>query len=82
MAKLKVYCTTIGFYEAIVAAPSMKAATEAWGARANIFQQGLAKEIHDPKLVKMASEMPRAVFRRLVGEPGQFEPMKGRFRPL
>jgi hypothetical protein len=82
MAKLKVFRTTIGFYDAIVAAPSMKAAIEAWGARPNIFAQGFAKEIHDAKLVKMASEKPRVVFRKLVGKRGEFEPVKGRFKPL
>jgi colicin import membrane protein len=82
MAKLKVFRTTIGFYDAIVAAPSMKAAIEAWGARPNIFKQGFAKEIDDDKLVKMASEKPRVVFRKLVGTKNPFEPVKGRFKPL
>ena len=82
MPKLKVFRTTIGFYDAIVAAPSMKAAIEAWGARPNIFRQGLAKEIHDPRLVKLARAKPRLVFRRLVGARGDFEPAKGRFKPL
>lgn len=81
-AKLKVFRTTIGFYDAIVAAPSMKAAAEAWGARPNIFKQGLAEEIHDTKLVTMASEKPRLVFRRLVGTRGKFEPVSGRFKAL
>jgi colicin import membrane protein len=82
MPKLKVFRTTIGFYDAVVAAPSMKAAVEAWGARPNIFRHGLAREIHDVKLVKMASEKPRVVFRKLVGSGKEFAPMTGRFKPL
>lgn len=80
--KLKTYRATIGFYDAVVAAPSMKAAIEAWGARPNIFKQGLARETRDAKLFKMASEKPRVVFRKLVGTKDPFEPMKGRFKPL
>jgi len=74
LQKLKVYRATRGFYETIVAAPSMKAALEAWGAEHNLFHQGAAEEIHDPRLVKLATGMPRVVFRRLVGSKGPFEP--------
>ena len=39
--KLKVYCTPVGFHDAYVAAPSQKAALQAWGAKTNLFAQGL-----------------------------------------
>jgi hypothetical protein len=42
--KLKTYQTSLGFYDLVVAAPSMKAALEAWGSRSNLFHQGFAKE--------------------------------------
>jgi colicin import membrane protein len=42
--KLKAYQTSIGFYELVIAAPSMKAALDAWGAGSNLFHQGVAKE--------------------------------------
>lgn len=74
LQKLKVYRSTQGFYDTIVAAPSMKAALEAWGAEHNLFHQGAAEEIHDTKLVKLATTMPRVVFRRLVGTKNEFEP--------
>ncbi len=74
LQKLKVYRATRGFYDTIVAAPSMKAALEAWGAEHNLFEQGVAKEIHDPELAKLAMSMPRVVFRRLVGTKAKFEP--------
>jgi hypothetical protein len=32
-----------GFYDLAIAAPSMNAALEAWGASSNLFHQGFAK---------------------------------------
>ena len=46
--KLKTYQTSLGFYDQAIAAPSMKAALEAWGASSNLFHQGVAKETDDP----------------------------------
>jgi hypothetical protein len=42
--KLKVYQTFQGFYDLAIAAPSMKAALEAWGSNMNLFHQGFASE--------------------------------------
>jgi flagellar motility protein MotE (MotC chaperone) len=42
--KLKVFQTSQGFFDLAIAAPSMKAALEAWGASSNFFHQGFAKE--------------------------------------
>ena len=47
--KLKVYRTSIGFFDLAIAAPSMKAAAEAWGAGSDIFKRGFAKQTEDPK---------------------------------
>ena len=44
IGKLKTYQTSLGFFEQAIAAPSMKAALEAWGADSNLFHQGAAKE--------------------------------------
>ena len=41
--KLKTFTTSGGFFDLAVAAPSMKAALEAWGAESNLFHQGFAK---------------------------------------
>ncbi|HZV07935.1 MAG TPA: hypothetical protein VE999_22820 [Gemmataceae bacterium] len=49
--KLKTFQTSVGFYDLAVAAPSMKAALEAWGAGSNLFHQGIAKETDDPDVV-------------------------------
>jgi hypothetical protein len=37
--RLKKYQTSIGFYDLAIAAPSMKAALEAWGAESNLFHR-------------------------------------------
>lgn len=46
--KLKAYQTSLGFFDLAIAAPSMKAALEAWGADSNLFHQGAATESDDP----------------------------------
>src|SRR3954447_91385 len=65
--KLKTNQTSLGFFDQAIAAPSMKAALEAWGADSNLFHQGAAKESHDPEVVAAAMAKPRVVLRRPVG---------------
>ena len=62
--KLKTYQTSIGFFDLAVAAPSMKAALEIWGADSNLFHQGFAKETDDPAVVAVTTEHPGIVLRR------------------
>ena len=61
--KLKVYRTPIGFHDAYVAAPSQKAALEAWGADRNLFARGDAELVTDPKLAEAPLAHPGAVIR-------------------
>src|SRR5690349_11993804 len=70
--KLKTYQTSVGFFDLAVAAPSMKAALEAWGSRTNLFQQGFAKETDDPVVVAATMAKPGVVLRRAVGSSGGF----------
>src|SRR3954452_20606113 len=49
--KLKTYQTSLGFFDEAIAAPSMKAALEAWGTKTNLFHQGVAKEVDDPDII-------------------------------
>lgn len=70
--KLKVFRTHIGFDDLIVAAPSRKAALDAWGASAHLFSQGFAAETHEPALVKSALGRPGMVLRRQFGSQGEF----------
>jgi hypothetical protein len=70
-AKLKVYRTPIGFHDAYVAAPSQKAALEAWGSNANLFARGVAEVVTDPKLTKDPLAHPGEVIRKLRGSASE-----------
>jgi len=70
--RLKTYQTSSGFFDLAVAAPSMKAAAEAWGSRTNVFTQGFAKESRDPAIVSATMAKPGVVLRRPVGSNGPF----------
>jgi hypothetical protein len=61
--KLKVFRTPIGFHDAYVAAPSQKAALEAWGADANLFARGTAEQVTDPALTAEPLKHPGEVIR-------------------
>jgi hypothetical protein len=65
--KLKVFRTPIGFHDAYVAAPSQKAALEAWGADGNLFAQGIAEQVDDPKLMEEPLADPGKVIKRVRG---------------
>src|SRR6201995_2577823 len=71
--KLKTFITNIGFFELALAAPSMKAALEAWGMGHNAFQHGFAKQTDDPKIVAATMAKPGVVLRRAVGTKGEFK---------
>jgi hypothetical protein len=70
--KLKTYQTSLGFFDQAIAAPSMKAALEAWGADSNLFHQGAAKESRDPDVIAATMAKPGVVLRRPVGSDGPF----------
>lgn len=67
MPKLKVFRTPIGFHDAYVAAPSQKAALEAWGADADLFARGVAEVVTDPELAEEPLANPGEVIRKLRG---------------
>jgi hypothetical protein len=71
--KLKTYQTSIGFFDLAIAAPSMKAALEIWGADSNLFHQGFARETADPAVVAATIEHAGIVLRRPVGTNGTFK---------
>jgi hypothetical protein len=70
--KLKTYVTSLGFFEQAIAAPSMKAALETWGADSNLFHQGAAKESTQPDVVAATMAKPGIVLKRPVGSDGPF----------
>ena len=70
--RLKVFRTHLGFYDVVVAAPSQKAALEAWGAGSNLFAHGFASIVADPELAKAALRKPGVVLKRQFGSKGEF----------
>jgi hypothetical protein len=70
--KLKTYQTSLGFFDLAIAAPSMKAALEAWGADSNLFHQGAAHESDDPAVIAATMKTPGVVLRRPVGSNASF----------
>ncbi|MDB5580785.1 MAG: cell envelope biosis protein TolA [Bradyrhizobium sp.] len=71
--KLKTYQTSLGFFDMAIAAPSMKAALEAWGSKSNLFHQGFAREVDDPDVIAATISKPGVILRRPVGSDGPFE---------
>jgi hypothetical protein len=69
--KLKTYQTSLGFFDLAVAAPSMKAALEAWGADSNLFHQGAAKESEDSDVIAATMAAPGVVLKRPVASSGR-----------
>ena len=70
--KLKTYQTSLGFFDLAIAAPSMKAALEAWGAGSNLFHQGVARETDDPDVVAATMSKPGVILKRPAGSSGRF----------
>ena len=75
--KLKTYQTSQGFYDLAIAAPSMKAALEAWGASSNLFHQGFAKKVDDDEVIAATMEKPGVVLQRPVGSNDPFSEHSG-----
>jgi colicin import membrane protein len=71
--KLKTYQTSVGFFDMAIAAPSMKAALEAWGSGSNLFHQGVAKEVDDPEVVAATMSKPGVILKRAVGSNQPFK---------
>lgn len=67
MARLKVFTTQLGFYDVAIAVPSQKAALDAWGAKQNLFDAGLASVATHGQVVDAALSKPGVLFRRPLG---------------
>ncbi|MEC3950243.1 hypothetical protein [Sphingobium sp. HWE2-09] len=81
MAKLKVFRTPIGFHDAYVAAPSQKAALQAWGSDADLFARGIAEKVTDPKLMEAPLDKPGVVIKVSRGSAGDHFETKEPKRP-
>jgi hypothetical protein len=64
---LKVFRTPIGFHDAYVAAPTKKAALEAWGSTHDLFARGTAEIVTDPALMEEPLAAPGKVIKRSRG---------------
>ena len=81
--KLKAFRTPIAFHDAYVAAPTKKAALEAWGTDANLFARGTAEEVTDPKLTAAPLERPGEVIRVSRGDlSAQLKALGPRKKPV
>lgn len=56
--RLKVFMTQIGFHNWLVAAPSQKAALEAWDVKENLFAIGSAQVVTDAECIALAMKTP------------------------
>jgi hypothetical protein len=75
-ARLKVFVTTDGLTDYVVAATSKLKALAAWGSRQDLFKTGLAHETDDPELVKAATAKPGEVLRRPADTAGKLAKLK------
>ena len=62
--RLKVFVTSDGLTDYVVAASSRPKALAAWGAHQDLFKTGGARETDDPDLVAAATASPGEVLRR------------------
>jgi hypothetical protein len=79
--RLKVFVTSDGLTDFVVAATSKAKALAAWGSRQDLFKEGLAREMDDPDLVAAASAAPGEVLRRPAGTRGDLARLKPARRP-
>jgi hypothetical protein len=68
-ARLKVFVTSDGLTDYVVAASSRPKALAAWGAHQDLFKTGGARETDDPALVEAAIAQPGEVLRRKANAP-------------
>jgi len=69
-ARLKVFVTSDGLTDYVVAASSRAKALAAWDVRQDLFKEGQARETDDKALVKAALKQPGVVLRRAAGTRG------------
>lgn len=75
-ARLKVFVTSDGLTDYVVAASSKPKALAAWGSHQDLFKTGLAHETDDAALVKAATAQPGEVLRRAAGSRATLEKLK------
>jgi hypothetical protein len=74
--RLKVFVTSDGLTDFVVAATSKPKALAAWGSHQDLFKTGLARETDDAALVKAATARPGEVLRKPAGTRGELAKLK------
>jgi hypothetical protein len=74
--RLKVFVTSDGLTDYVVATTSKAKALAAWGLRQDVFKEGRARKTDDPALVKAAAAKPGQVLRRPAGSRGKLAALK------
>jgi hypothetical protein len=74
--RLKIFVTSDGLTDYVVAVSSRAKALAAWGVRQDVFKEGQARETDDPALVKAALAQPGEVLRRSAGAQGKLAKLK------
>lgn len=74
--RLKVFVTSDGLTDYVVATTSKTKALAAWGSHQDLFKTGLAHQTDDPELVAAAQAQPDAVLRRPAGTRGELAKLK------
>jgi len=75
-ARLKVFVTSDGLTDYVVAVSSRAKALAAWGVHQDVFKTGQAHETDDKALVKAALKAPGVVLRRAAGSRGDLAKVK------
>lgn len=75
-AKLKVFVTSDGLTDYVVATSSRPKALAAWGSHQDLFKTGLARETDDAALAKAARAQPGEVLRRPAGSRATLAKLK------
>jgi len=76
MAKLKVFITSDGLTDYVVATTSRAKALAAWGVHQDLFKDGAAREVDDPALIEAAVAQPDEVLERRAGTAAQLKAIK------
>lgn len=74
--RLKVFVTSDGLTDYVVAVSSKSKALAAWGSHQDLFKTGTARETDEPALVKAATAKPGEVLRRPAGTRGELAKLK------
>lgn len=79
--RLKVFVTSNGLTDFVVAASSKAKALAAWGVRQDLFKEGQARETDDPELAAAATARPGEVLRRPAATQAELARLKPAAKP-